>query len=95
MTPELPLVELVNVEVLATRDALARGDGMEVEDAPLLRRVLEAGGIVVQDEAHPARLEAREAEQPDQVLIKGRLSNNLVVRGERLRTDKPVVLHAV
>ena len=95
VAPEVPVVEPIDVEVVAAFDALPVGDAVEIEDPALLRRVLEVAGVVVEDQADAARLEPGQSQKAEHVIVECRLSDDLVVRGQRLRADEPVVLHTV
>ena len=50
---------------------------------------------MIQDQADPAGLETGQSEQGEQVIVKRGLSHDLIVGGQRLHTDKPVVFHSV
>ena len=68
---------------------------LKLRSQPCRRRVGAVARVVLADEADAARLEACQAEKGDQIVVHRCLPDDLVVRGQHLRADEPVVLDPV
>ena len=71
------------------------GDVVEVQEPAFGRRIRPVAGVVQAYEADAARLEPGQTEKGDQVVVHRRLADDLVVRGQSLRADEPIVLDPV